>query len=182
MQRPCFIVINTHKIGFYFVLWKYLAICTNKKILFLFQCANMVSLIKGNIYLPLLVLWAFYKQKVAVALQRAQISSTLRWTSVTNKAFSKLGVIWRFFHLFLFDLLYVIGDGFRTRVWDLDLDRCLYFPFIFECHIGFGCWSSLCVLPFPFWIGVFFIQFIYSYFHLSIQQDFLLPCLFDIKV
>jgi hypothetical protein len=95
----------------------------------------MVSLIKGNIYLPLLVLWAFYRQKVVVALQRAQASSTLRWTGVTNKAFSKLGVIWRFFPLFLFDLLYVISDGFRTWVWDLDLDRCIYLLFIFECHI-----------------------------------------------
>jgi hypothetical protein len=59
----------------------------------LFQCVNMVLLVKGNICLLLLLLWAFYKQKVAVTLQRAQASSILKWTGVTNKAFSKLGVI-----------------------------------------------------------------------------------------
>lgn len=119
---------------------------------FLFQCANMVPLVKSNICLLLLVLWAFYRQKVVVTLQRTQASSILRWTGVTNKASSKLEVIWRFFPLFLFDWCLRNWLG----VCDLDLDRCLYFPFTFKCHIGFRCWSSLCVLPFPFWIGVFF--------------------------
>jgi len=144
---------------------------------FLFQCANMVSLVKGNTCLLLLVLWAFYRQKVVVTLQRAQASSILRWTGVTNKAFSNLGVIWKFFSLFLFDLLYVIGEGFRTWVWDLDLDRCLYFPFTFECHIGFGCWSSLCVLPFSFWIDVFFYS-IYLFILPFVHSTRLFPSMF----
>lgn len=145
---------------------------------FLFQCANMVPLVKSNICLLLLVLWAFYRQKVAVTLQRTQASSILRWIGVTNKTSSKLEVIWIFFPLFLFDLLYVIGEGFGIWIWIGAFTSLLLSNVISGLDVG-----PLFVF-FPFLSGLvfFFIQFFNSYFHLFIQQDFLLPCVFNIRV
>jgi hypothetical protein len=54
---------------------------------FLSRCVNVVSSTKGIKSPPLSILQIFYRQKVAIALQRAQASSILRWVVAANEAF-----------------------------------------------------------------------------------------------
>lgn len=62
---------------------------------------------------PLLVLQAFYKQKVVVALYKNQASSILRWVIITKASFL-LNVFLEFRCLSLFDLLHKIRGRIGT--------------------------------------------------------------------
>ncbi len=56
----------------------------------------MVRSAKGIRGPLLLVLWAFYKHRVTIALQRAQASAILREVVIVNEASSKLGTLYKF--------------------------------------------------------------------------------------
>jgi hypothetical protein len=65
----------------------------------------MVWGVKGTGCLPLLILHAFYKHKVSLALQRAHVISILKHVIVISEGSSRLNVLSRVLPLSLFDML-----------------------------------------------------------------------------
>lgn len=90
----------------------------------------MVWLVKGIEGPPLSILWAFCKQRVAMALQKAQASSILEWVIVFGEAFSRVNVLSRFLLLFLSGLFNATNKG-------LDLGLGFGFGHVFFSSLSF---------------------------------------------
>jgi hypothetical protein len=65
----------------------------------------------------------------------------------------------------------VKGLGRRLGFWIWA--GAFFLPVTFRCFLGFGCWSSLCVPPFPFWIGAFslIMRLLFYLVLLSVTQE-----------
>jgi hypothetical protein len=81
---------------------------------FLHQCANMAWGAKGTRSSHLLVLHSFYKQRVIVALQRAQVIFILKCAITIGESSSRLNILSRGPPLSLFDMFIAIGGGLGT--------------------------------------------------------------------
>jgi hypothetical protein len=105
---------------------------------------------------------------LVLTLTSQQLFSSLKQTITIREAFSKLHVLSSPSPLSLFDLLHMINDVFKTKVFFLhSLGWSLL---LFFAHMTFICalrllnvlvfyLHPLCLLfPFPFWIGVTFLQ------------------------
>jgi len=113
---------------------------------FFHQCANMVWGVKGTLGPPLLVLCTFYKQKVSMALKRAQMIFILKHVIVVNEGLFRLGVF-----LGGLPFLYLICFSRLKGVQRLDVPLVVC-PFRwFICFLG--CGSSILFLVSPFfWV------------------------------
>jgi hypothetical protein len=81
---------------------------------FFHRCANMAWGMTGIKAPPLSVLRSFYKQKVLVMLQRAQMVSILKCDVTIGEGSFRLGVLSWGPPLSLFDMLLVPGKGLGT--------------------------------------------------------------------
>jgi hypothetical protein len=81
---------------------------------FIHQCPNMVWLTKDTCRPPLVVLCAFYKQRVLVALQITHATFILRCIIVAGEGSSKLTTFSGFLSLSFSNMLLAIGGSSRT--------------------------------------------------------------------
>jgi hypothetical protein len=75
------------------------------------QCASMAWSTKGINGLPLMVLCAFYRQKMLIALQRMHTDSILKHVIIVGEGSSKLTIFSSFVSLsFFICFLQLVGD------------------------------------------------------------------------
>jgi hypothetical protein len=72
----------------------------------------MAWLTKGIDDLLLIILHAFYKQRMLVALKRTKVISILKHAIIEGESFSRLIVFSSFPYFSLFDMLFATGEGF----------------------------------------------------------------------
>jgi hypothetical protein len=74
----------------------------------------MAWLAKGFDGLSLIILYAFYRQSVLIALQKADNASILKCTIIVGEGFFRLTILLVFPSPPFFYMLLVIGGGFGT--------------------------------------------------------------------
>jgi len=74
----------------------------------------MVWLAKGTSGPPLVVLYAFYRQRVSIVLQKMKVVFILRCVIIVAEGFLRLVMLSIFSSLSFFDMLLVISGGGGT--------------------------------------------------------------------
>jgi len=81
---------------------------------FLHRYTNKVWLAKGTNGPPLVVLRAFYRQKMSTTFQKVQVPSILKCVVVASEGSSRLIMFLRIFSLSFSNMFFAIGGGLGT--------------------------------------------------------------------